>query len=470
VAPFFAAPVGVSDGIFRARQRDGYRVEAAGTVERALRARDWRRVSAIIVEHEFPGGAALLPRLKQLAPAVPVIVMTSTPGMDGSIVIMAMLDGINDYLLTPITSDALPALVRHLGDRSRAETRLAESEARHRALLNAIPDTMFRINREGTILDVQTHRDSALSTDAEHLVGSQIQQAPLPEEAIERLQRCIDRALRLGEVQCLEYEVVTSKGPRHYEARIVTGGEDEVVAIVRDTTLQKQAEERALQAERLAAIGQMVAGLAHESRNAFQRSQACLEMLALELEGQPESLELVSRIQKAQEHLHHLYEEVRHYAAPIHLQKQACDLAQIWRDTWAHLEFERREKDVRLYEEIRAVSLTCRADPDALEQLFRNILENAIVACPEPGTIMIRCARAELQGQDAICISIRDNGPGFQPETRAKAFDPFFTTKTKGTGLGLAIALRIAEAHAARIEVGESSEPGGELIVTLPYA
>jgi PAS domain S-box-containing protein len=352
---------------------------------------------------------------------------------------------------------------------SGSESALA-IEARHRALLNAIPDTMFRIDRQGIILDIQTHQGSALSTRAERIIGSRIEQAPLPEVAVERLRRCIDRALCRGEVQCLEYELATGTSPRHYEVRVVKSGEDEVVAIVRDTTLQKQAEERALQSERLAAIGQMVTGLAHESRNAFQRSQACLEMLALELEGQPESLELVARIQKAQEHLHHLYEEVRHYAAPIHLHKQACDLAQIWRDTWAHLELERREKDVRLYEEIRAVPLTCRADPNALEQLFRNVLENAIAACPEPGTILIRCARSELQGQAAVRISVHDNGPGFRPETRAKAFEPFFTTKTKGTGLGLAIAQRIAEAHAGRIEVGEASEPGGELIVTLPYA
>ena len=115
---------------------------------------------------------------------------------------------------------------------------------------------------------------------------------------------------------------------KYFEARVVKSGDEEVVAILRDVTGRKRAEERSLQAERLAAIGQMVAGLAHESRNAFQRSQACLEMLALEVEDRPETLELVARIQKAQDHLHYLYEEVRHYAAPINLRRQRCDLAQ----------------------------------------------------------------------------------------------------------------------------------------------
>ena len=86
-----------------------------------------------------------------------------------------------------------------------------------------------------------------------------------------------------------------------------------------DITERQAAQERMLQAERLAAIGQMVAGLAHESGNALARSQACLEMLALEVEDRPEALDLIGRIQKAQDHLQQLYEEVRSYAAPLKL-------------------------------------------------------------------------------------------------------------------------------------------------------
>src|SRR5690606_7277617 len=102
-----------------------------------------------------------------------------------------------------------------------------------------------------------------------------------------------------------------------------------------------QSEHRAVQSERLAAIGQMVTGLAHESRNALQRSQACLEMLSLEVEDRPQALELVGRIQRAQDHLHHLYEEVRSYATPIRIQRTPTDLGEVWRETWANLEFAR---------------------------------------------------------------------------------------------------------------------------------
>jgi signal transduction histidine kinase len=227
------------------------------------------------------------------------------------------------------------------------------------------------------------------------------------------------------------------------------------------------AEARALQAERLAAIGQTVTGLAHESRNAFQRSQACLELLALELEDRPEQLELVQRIQRALDHLHRLYEEVRDYAAPIKLEKQKCDLAHLWRDAWSHLEVVRKTKEVRLIEQVGNTDLSCNVDWFAMGQVFRNIFENAIAACPNPGTIVLQCVPAKYDGKSAMQIAIQDNGTGLTPEARARVFDAFFTTKSKGTGLGMAIAKRLVEAHSGTICIGDS--PGGaSFVITLP--
>jgi hypothetical protein len=234
-----------------------------------------------------------------------------------------------------------------------------------------------------------------------------------------------------------------------------------------DITDRKVAEERVLQNERLAAIGQTVTGLAHESRNAFQRSQACLELLSLELEGRPEELELVSRIQRALEHLHRLYEEVRDYAAPIKLDRQLCDLAHLWRDAWSHLEVNRTGKQIKLHESVECVDLESHIDWFALGQVFRNIFENAIAACSEPGDIWINCSDASLGEQPAISISIRDNGAGIPCDARGRVFDAFFTTKTKGTGLGMAIARRIVEAHGGVIELGHQEE-GAEFVIVLP--
>jgi len=92
--------------------------------------------------------------------------------------------------------------------------------------------------------------------------------------------------------------------------------EPTILAVGQDITSLKHAQEQTLQSERLAAIGQMMAGLAHKSGNALARSQACLEMLAFAVEDQPKAVSLIARVQSAQDHLKQLYDEVRNYAAP----------------------------------------------------------------------------------------------------------------------------------------------------------
>jgi PAS domain S-box-containing protein len=238
--------------------------------------------------------------------------------------------------------------------------------------------------------------------------------------------------------------------------------------ILHDFTARKREEERLRQAERLAAVGEMVAGLAHESRNALQRSQAGLERLALRVQDQPDALALINEIQQAQDHLHLLYSEVRTYAGPTRLEPRACNLADLWREAWAHLESLHCGRDALLREETDGQVCDCCVDPFRLRQVFRNILENSLAACPDPVRITITCSRAELADRQAVRITVRDNGPGLSPEQHARIFEPFYTTKTRGTGLGMAIAKRIVEAHGGRIEANAERGQGAAIVVTLP--
>jgi C4-dicarboxylate-specific signal transduction histidine kinase len=242
---------------------------------------------------------------------------------------------------------------------------------------------------------------------------------------------------------------------------------DELERRVEERTAQlREAQDKALQAERLAAIGQMATGLAHEARNALQRARACLERLRFRLEGQPECLDLLARMQAAQGDLHHLYEDVREYAAPIHLDARACDLRQVWRQAWEDLASDRHGRPAELREEDGRLDLGCVADPFRLKQLFRNLLDNALVAGAR--RIVIRCAQAELEGRPAVQIAVCDDGPGFTPEQSGKLFEPFYTTRVHGTGLGLAICKRIVQAHGGSIAAGGGTAPGAEVVVTLP--
>ena len=152
----------------------------------------------------------------------------------------------------------------------------------------------------------------------------------------------------------------------------------------------------------------------------------------------------------------------------VKLELEPWNLSHIWRQAWENLHLLRQGKKAALLEETDGLDLRCSVDQFRLGQVFRNILENALAACQEPVEIKVLCTHAEIDGQPAIRIAFRDNGPGLNAEQRQRIFDPFFTTKTKGTGLGMAIAKRIVEAHGGQIAVGSGSDRGAEILVTLP--
>jgi hypothetical protein len=240
-----------------------------------------------------------------------------------------------------------------------------------------------------------------------------------------------------------------------------------VLAVGHDFTERRETHERMLRAERLAGIGQMITGLAHESRNALQRIQSCSEMLELEVDGNDEAIRLLHRLQSAQDDLRRLLDEVRSFAAPIQLERSSCELAHTWREAWNLLETVRRDRDAALEEALQCIDLKIFADRYRLVRLFRNLLENSLAACSDPVRISIRCREVTHNERPAIEISIADNGPGLAPEARQNVFEPFFTTKTKGTGLGMAIARQIVDAHGGRIGLG-AADHGAEFIITLP--
>ncbi len=248
-------------------------------------------------------------------------------------------------------------------------------------------------------------------------------------------------------------------GPDRHAGTLIVGS---------DITALQEAQRRALQAERLASIGEMIAGLAHESRNALQRGVSCLAMLRFRLQDQPDALSLLDRAQQAQTDLHRLYENVREYAAPINPTEEVCDLAAAWREAWQDLIAARTNRQAALREELEVADTRCQASSFRLKQVFRNLLDNALGAIDGPVLITIRCTEAQLDGRAAIQVAVRDNGPGLPEAFRARAFEPFATTKPQGTGLGLAICKRIVEAHGGRIALGEAEGPGAVFVLTLP--
>ncbi len=364
-------------------------------------------------------------------------------------------------------------IVHDISEQKQAQAALAESENLLRTIFDTDPECVKLLGADGNLLMINRAGRNMLEMDSSDHIHGQCVFPLVAEEYRQAFQDLTQRVFQ-GESGTLEFEIVGAKGTRRrldthaVPLRDHNGTITAFLGITRDVTANRQAEERAMQAERLAGIGQMVAGLAHESRNAIQRAQACQEMLALDLEDQPELRDMTAQTQRALDDLHRLYEEVRGYSAPIILDFENCNLSEVWSRAWTNLKLMRQEKECTLVEDVGDTVLMCHVDRHRIEQVIRNILENAIAACDEPGEIVVKCADADLDGVPAIRVALCDNGPGLSNDQASSIFEPFYTTKKKGTGLGMAIAKRIVESHGGRIEVGCSGHRGTEIVVTLP--
>jgi PAS domain S-box-containing protein len=452
---------------------DDYRVETAATAAEALARADWSDYAAIILDRRLPDGNAndLLPKLKQAAPELAVIVVTGYSDLEGAI--LALRLGAADYILKPINADSLRLRLSRIIEQRRLTRAKERSEAAFRQLVEAAECLIVMLRPDFSIVYFSPFAEQLTGYTAAEVLGRNHLELFLPAAFRAAAAERYRRVLSGTPMHEFESPLLCRDGAQRWlirNARCLPDyeGAAAILIVGNDITELKQAQDRAVQAERLAAIGQMVAGLAHESRNALQRSQACLEMLALKVSDRAGALDLIARIQRAQDDLHHLFDDVRGYAAPIRLERRPCNLAEVWREAWGHLAAARRGRQACLGEQVDGVDLHCNADPFRLEQVFRNILDNALAACHNPVEIAIRAAEARFDDRPAVRVAVRDNGPGLSPEQAEKLFEPFYTTKTRGTGLGMAIVKRIVDAHGGRIEVGDQAGPGAEIVLTLP--
>jgi two-component system sensor kinase FixL len=241
-----------------------------------------------------------------------------------------------------------------------------------------------------------------------------------------------------------------------------------VLAVGHDVTDAKRAAEQLLQASRLATIGEMYAGLAHESRNALQRLRNCTDLLSDEVEDRPTAQSLVDRARRAQDDLQRLLDEVRSYAAPMVLDRTECRIAALCREAWNLLQVQRQHRRAELADADCDPAITISADRFRLVQAFRNILENALAACGDPVVIRVHCQEVDRDGGPAVEITFDDNGPGFGSTAIQRAFEPFFTTKSAGTGLGLAIVRQIVEAHGGCVSASRGDRGGARVCLTMP--
>jgi two-component system sensor kinase FixL len=359
----------------------------------------------------------------------------------------------------------------HLRRQQRAERQRSESTFRN--LVEAAGCMIVILRGDGSIAYFSPFAEQLTGYSAKEVLGRDYLQIFLDDADRPGVAAGIRQVLEGDPVRGYQNDILCRDGRRRtmlWNARRLDDYNDQpvVLAVGQDITSLCEAQSKALQSERLAAIGHMSTGLAHESRNALQRIQACAEMLELEVEGNTEALDLVRRIFNAQDHMHRLFDEVRGYAAPIKLDRAMSPLTSIWREAWELLGPQRKDRHATLCEDVGGIDPVCYVDHFRLVQVFRNLLENSLAACEDPVEIVILGEDALEDDQPIICVTVRDNGPGFHPEQRQRVFQPFYTTKTKGTGLGMSIAQRIVEAHGGSMSLGDNTTPGAEVRITLP--
>ena len=216
-----------------------------------------------------------------------------------------------------------------------------------------------------------------------------------------------------------------------------------------------EAEAAMRRSERLAALGQLSAGLAHELRNPLGTIKASAEMLTRSLTPENEvAREVAGFISSEVDRTNLLVTRFLEFARPLKLRLASVELTQVLDSAVANLERNSPHYDVAVYKnyapEIGPLSL----DADLMERVFFNLLLNAAQATPAGGAITVK---TRLAG-DTAEVSVIDRGSGIQPKDRESIFNPFFTTKPEGVGLGLAIVSKIVDEHGGKIAV--ESEPG----------
>ncbi|MGE5549226.1 MAG: sensor histidine kinase [Bacteroidota bacterium] len=239
-----------------------------------------------------------------------------------------------------------------------------------------------------------------------------------------------------------------------------------LAATFEDVTEVRQLQKRINESEKLAAMGELVVGIAHEVRNPLGALKTCAQFLVDKLTPDDARYKFVQLILRETERLNHLVERLLNFARPGEKDFQYEDLGDILEKVTSLAELKAREQKVSLVTECGADLPRVFADAKRLQQAFLNIILNALDAMPDGGRCGIKASFAAADGQ--VLVELSDTGEGIPAPQLEKIFAPFFSTRRTGTGLGLAIVRQIVAEHNGSIEVRSTVGEGTVFAVRLP--
>jgi two-component system, NtrC family, sensor histidine kinase PilS len=235
------------------------------------------------------------------------------------------------------------------------------------------------------------------------------------------------------------------------------------IMIFQDLTEVKALEDRLKNSEKMALLGQLAAGLAHELRNPLSAISGAVEILSGDVKPTEDNLRLVRMASQEVERLNLLVEDFLILTMPIQKLTTLVDIGQIVSDTIESFTKTIRRSNIEILNQV-GKGVYVQADSYRLKQAIWNLLLNSVDAMPIGGLIVIKSKTEDGN----VVIEISDEGKGIDENFISRIFDPFFTTKEVGTGLGLAIVQKVIEGYNGKIDVMSSRGNGATFVITLP--
>jgi PAS domain S-box-containing protein len=252
------------------------------------------------------------------------------------------------------------------------------------------------------------------------------------------------------------------------------------VLFFKDLTQVEQLEERERLRDRLASLGEMAAGIAHELKNPLAGIEVMAGLLRRQVPDSRDAQSLLADILSEAKLANAIVVEMLEFVRPVRLQVERTDLRDVVQQSVTMAESKVPRRDVVVRVNLQPGLPMIESDHHQLSQVFTNLVANAFEALDGKGQITISATTTAIEADPAfagihpptpaVLIEVADDGPGVPAELTDRIFNPFFTTKVTGTGLGLAIVRKIVDAHDGRIDVSSTPQTGTRFRVTLPVS
>lgn len=341
---------------------------------------------------------------------------------------------------------------------------LQDQQAFSAVVMTHLPVGLIVLDRRQTVSFVNRAFQD-LAGKGRSLLGQRPQDA-LPEELIQLIQELeTERIILEREVQCRfpgRAVPVSVSGAEIFSQEGLLLGK---VLILRDLREVKALEDTVRRQEKMAAIGNLAAGVAHEIRNPLSSIKGYATYFKHKFKPGSSEQEAARILIQEVDRLNRTVTELLELSRPSHLDRQDVGLKDLIQRSLQLIEQDAEHKGIGIHFAPEDGDAMICADPDRLNQALLNLYVNALQAMDRGGRLMVRLG-PHTMGEDVIQVS--DTGPGIPAEQREKIFDPYFSTKKTGTGLGLAIVHKIIEAHGGRIHVQSQPGSGSTFTIALP--